>query len=284
MKQRDCVFGSIGALSVLLSACASSDVPPPSITTARSSYNQASRDPIVAKYAALELEQARDALNQAEQQWHNGKDAAEVDSAAYVADRRAQTAEQTAKLRDVQDRLKIASAQAAMAAESQRQQQAQTAQMVQSAQATMAAQNQRIQELQDQLAQLRSGQAQENMVLTLGSDVMFDTGKSELKPGAQSSIRQVAHFLEQHRDRSVVVRGYTDNVGNADFNLRLSQARANAVKAALIEAGVAPSQVSAFGMGDSAPVATNSDPGGRQLNRRVELAISNSGSNQSSGG
>lgn len=287
MKLRDCLLGSAGALTLLAAGCASDNVPPPSITTARSTYDQISRDPTVVKYASLELQKAQDSLNQAEQEWHSGKSAAEVDSAAYVAERRAQTAQETAKLRDAEDRLKLATAQAARTAQNQRQEQAQMAQMAQMAQdtqSTMAEQNQRIQQLQDQLAQLRSGQARGGMVLTLGSDVMFDTGKSELKPGAESTIRQVAAFLRQHRDRSVVVRGYTDNVGSADFNMRLSQARANAVKAALVEAGVSPDQVSAFGMGESAPVATNSDAGGRQLNRRVELAISNANGSQGADG
>src|SRR5262249_37490142 len=155
--------------AVSLAACAPT-TPPPSVTTARSSYDQAARDPLVARNASLELEQAKGSLANAEEQWSKHEDKEDVDSAAYVAKRKAEFAEETARLRDAQTRMQNANAMGT--------------------QALVAAQTQRIQQLQGQLDDLRNNKPRPGTVLTLGSDVMFDTGKSALKPGAASSIRQ----------------------------------------------------------------------------------------------
>src|SRR6202043_3458718 len=87
-------------------------------------------------------------------------------------------------------------------------------------------------------------------VLTLGNGILFDVNRAELKPGAYGSIREIATFLKQHPDRSVTIEGFTDSTGSADYNLRLSQLRADALRNALLQEGIAPDRVTARGMGE----------------------------------
>jgi OOP family OmpA-OmpF porin len=102
--------------------------------------------------------------------------------------------------------------------------------------------------------------------------ILFDTGKSEVKPESTPTLKQIAKALTDHPDLKVEVQGHTDNVGKADANLRLSQARAEAVtKALTAEYGVNPGQLTAKGYGDTKPAADNKTAEGRANNRRVEL-------------
>jgi outer membrane protein OmpA-like peptidoglycan-associated protein len=107
--------------------------------------------------------------------------------------------------------------------------------------------------------------------------VLFDTGRSELNPGAATKMDQLAQFLTEHPDRRVEIDGYTDSVGSEAYNEELSQRRANSVKAALVTRGVDPTRINTQGYGKAYPVASNSDSGGRQLNRRVEVVIGRGG-------
>ncbi len=93
------------------------------------------------------------------------------------------------------------------------------------------------------------------------------------QPGATRNLDQLAQFLAEHPERRVQVDGFTDSVGTDEYNRELSQLRADAVRAALIGRGVDPSRIGTQGYGKGYPVASNSDPGGRQLNRRVEVVI-----------
>ncbi|MEP7208527.1 MAG: OmpA family protein [Casimicrobiaceae bacterium] len=110
------------------------------------------------------------------------------------------------------------------------------------------------------------------MVLTLG-DVLFDTGRAELKPGADRTIDQLATFLRENADRTVEIEGYTDSTGADALNQVLSERRAIAVKNALADRGIAATRVSARGFGETNPVASNDSAAGRQQNRRVEVVI-----------
>jgi len=111
-------------------------------------------------------------------------------------------------------------------------------------------------------------------VLTLG-DVLFDTGRAELKPGAGRTLDQLAQFLSEHPERRVQIDGFTDSVGSDAYNEELSQRRADAVKTALMTRGIDPARIGTEGYGKAYPVASNTDSGGRQLNRRVEVVIGN---------
>ena len=106
------------------------------------------------------------------------------------------------------------------------------------------------------------------------SDVLFDTGKFSLNPGAREKLAKVAGILMSYPALNTEVGGYTDNVGSDDMNQALSQNRAGAVRDYLVNQGVASGSVSAKGFGNTSPVASNDNSGGRQSNRRVELVVS----------
>lgn len=113
------------------------------------------------------------------------------------------------------------------------------------------------------------------LILTFKSDVLFDTNSSTIKPAVNSSgeIDRVAQILNKYPDTTIKVIGYTDSTGADAYNLTLSEQRAAAVKNALQVKGVSASRMTALGMGKSNPIADNSTPEGRQLNRRVTIVI-----------
>ena len=106
------------------------------------------------------------------------------------------------------------------------------------------------------------------------SDVLFDTGRYSLKPGAREKLAKVAGILIAYPGLNIAVGGYTDNVGGDEMNQRLSENRAGAVRDYLVAQGVATNTVGATGFGNTSPVATNDNASGRQANRRVELVVS----------
>ncbi len=106
------------------------------------------------------------------------------------------------------------------------------------------------------------------------SDVLFDTGKYSLKPGAREKLAKVAGILLAYPGLNIQVGGYTDNVGGDAMNQTLSENRAGSVRDYLVQEGVSTNSVSARGFGNTLPVATNDNSAGRQQNRRVELLVS----------
>ncbi len=106
------------------------------------------------------------------------------------------------------------------------------------------------------------------------SDVLFDTGKYSLKPGAREKLAKVAGILLAYPGLDIAVGGYTDNVGSDEMNQTLSENRAGSVRDYLVQQGVLTNSVSARGFGNTLPVASNDNSSGRQQNRRVELLVS----------
>jgi outer membrane protein OmpA-like peptidoglycan-associated protein len=106
------------------------------------------------------------------------------------------------------------------------------------------------------------------------SDVLFDTGKYTLKPGAQVKLAKISGIVLGHPGLQLEVEGHTDSVGTDEFNERLSEQRADTVRAYLVAQGLSPDTVNARGFGKTQPVATNDTAAGRQQNRRVELVVS----------
>lgn len=102
--------------------------------------------------------------------------------------------------------------------------------------------------------------------------IYFDTGKAEIKPQSEESLKEIAKLLQTNPQLKLFVVGHTDNVGNIEYNMKLSKERADAVvKTLLAEHSIEASRLRAFGVGPLAPVSSNMTEEGRALNRRVEL-------------
>ncbi len=131
-------------------------------------------------------------------------------------------------------------------------------------------------ELRRQLAAIEDANVQRHadiLSVTFLGNLLFTTGSSQLKPGAEEEIFKVSQVLNKYTDTSVRVDGHTDNVGNAEYNLKLSELRAESVKRVMMSQGVHGNRIQTLGFGFTAPVADNSTEEGRRLNRRVVITI-----------
>ncbi len=113
----------------------------------------------------------------------------------------------------------------------------------------------------------------EGLVVTFPSGVLFDFDKAALRPVAEENLGKLAESLQKYPGENVLVVGHTDNVGSASYNERLSQERAQSAAAYLRQQGIGADRIRTRGMGEGDPVASNDTAEGRQLNRRVELAL-----------
>lgn len=114
---------------------------------------------------------------------------------------------------------------------------------------------------------------EQGILVTLANNILFDVNKSQLKPEAKEQLQQIAAIMKKYPEDLVVAAGHTDSDGAAEYNMKLSEARSNAVKTYLIANGVPSSSVQAVGFGETQPTASNNTSDGKQLNRRVELVI-----------
>ena len=105
------------------------------------------------------------------------------------------------------------------------------------------------------------------------SDVLFDSGQFTLKPGAKEKLAKISGILISHPGLTLEVDGHTDSVGSDAMNFKLSEERADTVRAYLVSQGVQADTMSAHGFGKDKPVATNDTAAGRQLNRSVEIVV-----------
>jgi outer membrane protein OmpA-like peptidoglycan-associated protein len=169
-----------------------------------------------------------------------------------------------------------AAAEAARAAADAQAQQARA--LAEQAQAAVAQAEQEKTALREQLREqlsvvLETRETARGLIVNV-SDVLFDTGSATLKPGAREKLARVAGILASHPDLKIEIEGHTDSVGGDDYNQRLSERRAESVRAYLVQQKIAPDAVGAEGFGESQPVASNTTAAGRQQNRRVELVVS----------
>jgi outer membrane protein OmpA-like peptidoglycan-associated protein len=136
----------------------------------------------------------------------------------------------------------------------------------------------RSQQLDAQLRDMEAKKTDRGMVITLG-DVLFDSDRAQLKSGGMRNVQKLAVFFKQYPQRKVMIEGFTDSTGSNSHNQELSDQRANSVRTALLDMGIGTDRVTSRGYGESYPVAGNDTAAGRQLNRRVEIIVSDNSGN-----
>lgn len=264
-----------------------------SLSEAHNSYNSAFTNPQVTNLAALELKEAGDSLNKADRALSEGKSAATVEHLAYIAKQKVAVAQETANRKAAelavteaaakrdQVRLEARTAEADAA----KQQVAivqETADQQAAALAAASAKAERDQSLiaqqEKQLKELNAQKTARGLVITLG-DVLFSVNKAQLKPGGTRNVQKLADFLKQYPQHKVLIEGYTDSTGSDSLNQKLSERRANAVRMTLIDMGISRDRISTHGYGEAFPVASNDTAASRQMNRRVEVIISDEDGN-----
>ena len=202
------------------------------------------------------------------------KSQAEADAARArndAADAQAAAARAKADMADSQAASASALAASQADAEKSRLAAEQAQSNVQAAEAEKTAMRAKLSEQLNSILQTRD--SARGLIVSM-SDVLFDTGKYSLKPGAREKLAKVAGILLAYPGLNIEVGGYTDNVGGDEMNQTLSEHRAGSVRDYLVNQGVASNSVSAKGFGNTLPVATNDNSAGRQQNRRVELVVS----------
>jgi len=248
---------------------------------ARRQKEQAESDTASAQAARIQAESdtanARAAKTQADSDLQNAqaaKSQAESDAAQArneATDAQAATAQAHSDMANSQ----AASANALSAAQADAEQSRLAAQQArlsaQQADSEKAAMRTRLSEQLNSILQTRD--SARGLIVSM-SDVLFDTGKYSLKPGAREKLAKVAGILLAYPGLTIAVGGYTDNVGGDEMNQRLSENRAGSVRDYLVQQGVSTNSVSATGFGNTMPVASNENSAGRQQNRRVELLVS----------
>lgn len=287
-------------VSLLLTACSSSPTKPDGAVTVRNKLTQLQSDSQLASRAPVEIKDAEVAVRAAEQPQ---KDEELANHLVVMADRKVEIARARAQSRLFEDQRKQLSEQSEKArldartreadlarndanmarrdaetarteAERARMDQAMAQDEADIARMETEEARRLADEYQQQVIALNARATERGLIVTLG-DVLFETGKSDLKGGSISNLDKLAFFLDKYPDRTIMIEGHTDNVGDENYNYTLSQRRAESVKSYLVSQGLDPTRVSISGLGEGSPVADNSSDTGRQQNRRVEVIISN---------
>ena len=261
------------------------------LAAVRTQLNTLQANGELAALAPVAITQAEEAVQAAEVPT---KDKMQEQHLVFVADRKVNIAWAQAQSRQAQDQLKLLSGQqdearllsrtreadqahqdASMARQDARMARSETDSARQETDAArLAADNALLlaDELKQQINTLNARQTDRGLVVTLG-DLLFDTGKANLKAGVNNHLTHLASFLAKYPERAAIIEGHTDDVGGSDYNLGLSQRRADSVRSFLQNQGIASTRLSTDGKGEEVPIAGNDSASGRQQNRRVEVII-----------
>lgn len=285
-----------------LSACGGMPQSNAQLDQARRDYRDVRKDPRAQGYAGEDLQRATDALARANAAWNDSASEAQVNHLSYLASQRAAIVRANLDTRVAQDTLDAAEARRRRVQLDARTQEADAAQRstVAAQQATQVAQRdtaaaerdaaaarsastqaqrqtqealERNRQLEARLKDLHARPTPRGLVVTLG-DVLFDVDRSALRPGGQRLVQQLAAVLNEFPQRNALIEGHTDSTGSDTDNQALSTQRADAVRSALLQQGIAGARISARGHGESTPVSGNETAAGRQMNRRVEIVLS----------
>jgi outer membrane protein OmpA-like peptidoglycan-associated protein len=230
---------------------------------AQASAQQAQQQALQAQAQAQAEQQARQQAEQARMQAERMK--SEAETAARQAQLAAQQAAQEKADADAARQQALA-AQAAAAGEANR-----LRQVAQQSEAEKAQLRERLKEQFNAILETR--ETARGLIVNI-SDVLFDFDKYTLKPGAREKLAKVSGILLAYPGLKIQLEGYTDSIGSGEYNLQLSQQRADAVLGYLVSQGVPAASLTAAGLGKSNPVASNGTDAGRQQNRRVEMVVS----------
>jgi outer membrane protein OmpA-like peptidoglycan-associated protein len=275
-----------------LFACGGDIQAPKALVDARADYARA-KGGVTLQLDPTDVHEADLALQKAESAWsdsHDPNDEHAIDL-AIIAQRKAQIAMAEAAAQKAQQDAQQAKNDLSSTVQSQllatrgqldktQQNLAQTQTALQQQAAEAAEQKKQLAELESKLKDARDTIAKiaavkdddRGMVITLQGEVLFKTGKWDLKPGAMAKLDQIADAL-RGKEQPMVVYGFTDNVGANDMNMDLSQKRAQSVRDYLVSKGLPTDLIKAEGKGPTAPIAENTSVEGRAQNRRVEIVV-----------
>ncbi len=283
------------AIAVLVGACSTVPRTTAQLDQTRIDFAAAQNNPNVPRFAASEMQQAGVAMSEANAAADHDDDTDKINRLANIAEQKIAIVQEVAAqrfaaaeaARNARERDQIRLDQRTNEADQARNSaaQAQLAAQVAANAATEADRNrldaQRMTldaqahaaQLQAQLDDLSAKKTARGMVITL-SDVLFGTDQARLNPTGMRTAQKLADVLQQNPQRSVLVEGFTDSTGNTPHNQELSERRAAAVRDALTGMGIAGDRVAIHGYGPAYPVAANDSSDNRQLNRRVEIVLS----------
>jgi outer membrane protein OmpA-like peptidoglycan-associated protein len=274
------------AVAALLAGCASAPVKPDGADALRTRLTQLQSDPQLGTRAPLAMEQANLAVTAAEKPQ---TDKALATHLEFMADRKIAIARAEAESQLAVDQRKGLGEQREAMRLRARTQEADAAntratvaqanasdqeRQADAARSATADSQREADELKKQIEDLQGRVTDRGLVLTLG-DVLFASGTADLNSGGTDHLGKLAAFLNKYSDRTALIVGYTDSIGGEDYNLGLSQRRADSVKSYLVNQGIGSVRLAASGKGKGSPVADNSSATGRQQNRRVEVIIEN---------
>ncbi|MBU3058417.1 MAG: OmpA family protein [Pseudomonas indica] len=245
---------------VLLSACASQPNSEQALEEARIKFQKVKEDSNVLRSAPKDVIRAGESLARADRlssYWGSGEDVAHY---AYLSQRYSEIAVQHGELVMNQERA------ARLELERERLQLALR-------EAKLLSVQQQGKWLEEQMVNLAATETERGLVMTLG-DVLFDTGRAELKASANRTVLKLVQFLQLNPRRVVRIEGYTDSSGDKQENLELSRARAQTVADVLTDLGIDTKRIQVEGYGEQYPVAENASSRGRAQNRRVEIVFS----------
>lgn len=258
----------------VLAACSTTPARISELEAARTAVNRVETNPH-AGVAAAAVADARDALDRADELARKGGDLDAIQHYAQVASLNAQIATEKLLAHDAREQIDEASAERQAVLFHVRELKAQAAaQRAARARQHAQAMEERAAKLRDELADLQAQQTSRGIVVRL-EDILFATDQAKLKPGAARTLDKVATVLKEDPQLQVLIEGHTDSRGTAAYNQALSARRAAAVQEALLARGVESSRMRAIGRGESTPIASNQNAGGRLENRRVELIFPN---------
>jgi outer membrane protein OmpA-like peptidoglycan-associated protein len=284
------VLSVLAAASIV--ACGGEVPPPKALVDARAEYGKA-KGGLALQIDPTDVHEADLALQKAEAVWKDSQDPNDEHAIdmAIIAQRKAQIAEAEASAQKAQQDAQRAKSELEAAMQSQlsatrgqlnktQQNLERTQSQLEQTAAQAAEQKKQLADLEAKLKDARDTIAKiaavkdddRGMVITLQGEVLFKTGKWDLKPAAMAKLDQIADAL-RGKEQPMVVFGFTDNVGAIDMNMDLSQKRAQSVRDYLVTKGIPSDLITSQGKGPAEPVAGNDSIEGRAQNRRVEIVV-----------